>query len=104
MTDKAPAVTPPPIAAFVPTDILEADPAEEELVVEEELATEEELVAEEESVTEWWDALSAKNRSTWIASAVLQHAVLYQPQHQDVEFALPSQGVISTVPEKLPFF
>jgi hypothetical protein len=37
-------------------DILEADPADEELVVEEELAAEEELVGEE-LVTEWWDAL-----------------------------------------------
>jgi hypothetical protein len=45
-------------------DILEADPADEELVVEEELAAEEESVGEEELVTEWWDALRAKNRLT----------------------------------------
>jgi hypothetical protein len=38
-------------------DILEADPADEELVVEEELAAEEELVGEEELVTKWWDVL-----------------------------------------------
>ncbi|KAJ5814901.1 hypothetical protein N7474_006678 [Penicillium riverlandense] len=99
MTAITPAATPTPIPAFAPLERFDEDEdkfeeGEDKFGEGEDIFEEGEDTFEEDGDE---DEIAGTVRANvwliWIASGVLQQAVLFKPQHQYVEVACPSQGV-----------